>query len=66
MEMEPNEKPILEIREDVATRPFEVNVQSAAVSEEEEVFFTEEGDETEEHIWERKKWPKKEIRSMRP
>ena len=38
---------------DVETRPAEVNVHSASVSEEEKIFFTEEGDETEEQIWER-------------
>ena len=37
------------------TRPIEVNVQSAGVSEEEQVFVTEEDNETEEQIWERKK-----------
>ena len=60
MEMNPNEKLILKIRKDVETRPIEVNVQSTGVSEEEQVFFTEEGDETEEQIWERKKLSKKE------
>ena len=59
MEMDPNENLILKIREDVETRPIEVNVQSAEVSEDEQVFFTEEGDETEEQIWERKKLSKK-------
>ena len=53
MKMDTNEKLILKIREDVETRPIEVNVHSAGVSEEEQVFFTEEGDETEEQIWER-------------
>ena len=58
MEMDPNEKLILKIREDVETRPIEVNVQSAGVSEEDRVYFTEEGDETEEQIWERKRLSK--------
>ena len=58
MEMDPNEKLILKIREGVETRPIEVNVQSAGVSEEEQVFFTEEGDETEEQIWEHKRLSK--------
>ena len=39
----------------VETRPIEVNVQSAGVSEEEQVFFTDDDDETEAKIWERKK-----------
>ena len=55
MEMNPKEKLILKIREDVETRPFEVNVQSAGVSEEEQVVFTEDDDETETQIWELKK-----------
>ena len=50
LELDPNEKLILKIREDVENRPIEVKVQSAGVSEEEQVFFTEEGDETEEQI----------------
>ena len=51
MEMDPTEKLVLKIREDVETRPIEVNVQSAGVSEEEQIFFTEEDNETEEQIW---------------
>ena len=41
-------KMILKTREDVKTRPIEVNVQSADVSEKEKLFFTEQDDETEE------------------
>ena len=59
MEMDPTEKLVLKTREVVETRPIEVNVQSAGVSEEEQVFFTEEDNETEEQIWERKQQPKK-------
>ena len=58
MEMEPTEKLVLKIRADVETQPIEVNVQSAGVSEEEQVFFTEEDNETEEQIWERKRQSK--------
>ena len=58
MEMDPTEKLVLKIRADVETQPIEVNVQSAGVSEEEQVFFTEEDNETEEHTWERKKLSK--------
>ena len=39
MAMDPTEKLVLKIREDVETRPIEVNVQSAGVSEEEQVFL---------------------------
>ena len=59
MEMDPTEKLVLKIREDVETRPIEVNVQSGGVSEEEQVFFTEEDNETEQQIWERKQQSKK-------
>ena len=59
MEMDPSEKLVLKIREDVETRPIEVNVQSAGVSEEEQVFFTEEDNETEQQIWELKLQSKK-------
>ena len=59
MEMDPTEKLVLKIREDVETRPIEVNVQSAGVSEEEQNFFTEEDNETEEQIWERRKQSRK-------
>ena len=55
MEMDPTEKLVLKIRADVETQPIEVNVQSAGVSEEEQVFFTEEDNETGEQIWERKR-----------
>ena len=54
-EMDPTEKLVLKIRADVE---IEVNVQSAGVSEEEQVFFTEEDNETEEQIWERKRQSK--------
>ena len=62
MEMNPTEKLVLKICEDVETRPIEVNVQSAGVSEEEQVFFTEEDNETEEQIFEKKKQSKKELK----
>ena len=56
--MDPSEKVVLKIRADVETQPIEVNVQSAGVSEEEQVFYTEEDNETEEQIWERKRQSK--------
>ena len=58
MEMDRTGKLVLKIRADVETQPIEVNVQSAGVSEEEQVFFTEEDNETEEQIWERKRQSK--------
>ena len=61
MEMDPNENLILKIREEsVKTRPIKVIVQSVGVSEEEQVFFTEQSDEREEQIWERKRLSKVE------
>ena len=51
MEMDSKEKLILMIREDVETRSFEVNFQSTGVSEEVQIFFTAEDDETEAQIW---------------
>ena len=58
METDPTEKLVLKVRADVETRPKEVNVQSAGVSEEEQVFFAEEDNETEEQSWERKRQSK--------
>ena len=58
VEMDPTEKLVLKIRADVETQPIEVNVQSAGVSEEEQVFFIEEDNETEEQIWQRKRQSK--------
>ena len=55
MEMDPTKKLVLKIRADVETQPIEVNVQSAGVSQEEQVSFTEENNETEGQIWERKR-----------
>ena len=62
VEMDPTEKLVLKIRADVETQPIEVNVQSAGVSEEEQVFFTEEDNETEEQIWERKRQSKEGLK----
>ena len=62
MELDLAEKFVLKIREDVETRPIEVNVQSAGVSEEEQGFFTEEDNETEEQIWEQKKQSQKGLK----
>ena len=50
METDPKEKLLLKIREDIETKPIEVNNQSAGVAEEELVFFTEHDDETEAQI----------------
>ena len=44
----------MKIREDVQTLPIEINVQSAGVSQEEQIFYTNDDDETEEQFWARK------------
>ena len=44
----------MKISEDVQTLPIEVNVQSAGVSQEEQIFYTNDDDETEEQYWARK------------
>ena len=43
------------LQEDKPTTPIELHVQSAGVSEEEQVVFTEDGDETEEQLLQREK-----------
>ena len=54
LEICPKEKLILRIREDISTTPIELNVQSAGVPEEEQIFYTDDDEETEEQIWKRK------------
>ena len=44
----------MKIREDVQTLPIEINVQSAGVSQEEQIFYTNDDDETEEQYWAKK------------
>ena len=44
----------MKIREDVQTLPIEINVQSAGVSQEEQISYTNDDDETEEQYWARK------------
>ena len=54
LEADPKDKLVLKIREDVQTLPIEINVQSAGVSQEEQIFYTNDDDETEEQFWARK------------
>ena len=54
LEISPKEKLILRIREDISSTPIELDVQSAGVIEEEQIFYTDENEETEEQIWKRK------------
>ena len=44
----------MKIREDVQTVPIEVNLQSAGVSQKEQIFYTNDDDETEEQYSARK------------
>ena len=54
LEADPKDKLAMKIREDVQTVPIEMNVQSAGVSQEEQIFYTNDDDETEEQYWARK------------
>ena len=53
-EADPKDKLVMKIREDVQTVPIEINVQSAGVSQEEQIFYPNDDDETEEQYWARK------------
>ena len=39
LEIDPNEKVVLKIREDIPTKPIEVNIESTGIAKEEPVFF---------------------------
>ena len=54
LETDPKDRLVMKIREDVQTLPIEINVQSAGVSQEEQIFYTNDDDETEEQYWARK------------
>ena len=57
LEMDPNEKKIiLKIREDIPTKPIEVNIESTGIAQEERVFFdpTDQLETTEKELWKRK------------
>ena len=55
LETDAKDKLFVKIREDVQTLPIEINVQSAGVSQEEQTFYTNDDDETEEQYCARKK-----------
>ena len=44
----------MKIRVDVQALPIEINVQFAGVSQEEQIFYTNDDDETEEQYWAKK------------
>ena len=56
LEMDPNEKIILKIREDIPTKPIEANIESTGIAQEETVFFdpTDQPETTEKELWKRK------------
>ena len=64
LEMDPNEKLILKNREDIATKPIEVNIESTGNAQEEQVFSdpTDQHETTEKKLWKRKE----EIRNAIP
>ena len=56
LEMDPNEKIFLKIREDIPTKPIEVNIESTGIAQEEQVFhdLTDQPQTTEKELWTRK------------
>ena len=54
--MDPNEKKILKIREDIPTKPIEVNIESTGIAHEEPAFVdtTDQQETTEKELWTRK------------
>ena len=56
LEMDPKEKIILKIREDIQTKPIEGNIESTGIAQEEPVFFdtTDQQETTEKKLWKRK------------
>ena len=56
LEMDPNEKVILKIREDIPTKPIEVNIEPTGIAQEEPVFFdpTDQQETTGKELWKRK------------
>ena len=56
LEADPKDKVVMKIRKDkyVQTLPIETNVQSAGVSQEEQIFYTNDDEETEEQYWAKK------------
>ena len=64
LEMNPNEKVILKVREDIPTNPTEVNIEATGIAQEEPVFFdtTDQHQTTEKELWK----PKEEARNGVP
>ena len=55
--MDPNENNISKNREDILTKPIEVNTESTGIAQEEPIFFdpTDQQETTEKGLWKRKK-----------
>ena len=53
LEIDPNEKLILKIREDIPTQPIQVNIESKGIAQEETIFFdpTDQQETTEKDLW---------------
>ena len=68
LEMDPNEKLFLKIREDIPTKPIEVNIESTGIAQEETVFFDPTGqlETTETELWKRKDEARNAISSDPP
>ena len=56
LELDPNEKVVLKIREDIPTKPIEVNIESTGIGQEEPVFLdtSDQQETTEKELWKRK------------
>ena len=56
LERDPSEKIILKIREDIPTKPIEMNIESTGIAQEETVFFgtTDQQQTTKKELWKRK------------
>ena len=56
LEIYPNEKIFLNFREDLPTKPIEVNIKSTGITQEEPVFFdtTDQQETTQKELWKRK------------
>ena len=56
LQLDPNEKLNLKIREVIPTKPIEINIESTGIAQEEPVFFdtTHQQETTEGELWKRK------------
>ena len=68
LEKDPIEKIILKIREDLPTKPIEVNIESTGYAQEETVFFdpTDQLETTEKELWKRKEEARNAIPNVPP